>query len=103
MAFKKIVNAAMPDITKTPGNDEGVQFDFKKLFIKVAEKEVCQTKSINANNTSKYYRLLITQIITVKINTLRLNFVVMVLNTAGCLFSFSIIRDGVVNLSSSSK
>ena len=30
----------MPDITKTPGNDEGVQFNFK-LFIEVAEKEVC--------------------------------------------------------------
>ena len=35
------INADMPDITKTPGIDEGVQFDFKKLFIKVAEKEVC--------------------------------------------------------------
>ena len=83
MAFKKIVNADMPDITKTPGNDEGVQFNFKKLFIKVAEKEVCQTKSINANNTSKFHRLLITQIIIVKISKLRLNFVAMVLNTAG--------------------
>ena len=83
MAFKKIVNADMPDITKTPGNDEGVQFDFKKLFIKVAEKEVCQTKSINANNTLKFYRLLITQIIIMKISTLKLNFVLMVLSIAG--------------------
>ena len=41
MAFKKMLNADMPDITKTPGNDEGVQFNFNKLFIKVAEKEVC--------------------------------------------------------------
>ena len=40
----------MPDITKTPGNDEGVQFNFKKLFIKVAEKEVCQTLKINVNS-----------------------------------------------------
>ena len=64
-------------------NDEGVQFDFKKLFIKVAEKEVCQTKCVNANNTLKFYRSQITRIIIVKISTLRLNFVLMVLNTAG--------------------
>ncbi len=83
MAFKKIVNANMPEITKTPGNDGGVQFDFKKLFIKVAEKEVCQTKCVNANNTLKFYRSQITRIIIVKISTLRLNFVLMVLNTAG--------------------
>ena len=84
MVFKKIVNADIPGITKTPGNDKGVQFDFKKLFIKVAEKEVCQIKSINTNNTaSKFYRLLITQITTVKISTLRLNLVLTVLNTAG--------------------
>lgn len=83
MTFKKIVNADMPDITKTPGYGEGIQFDFKKLFIKVAEKEICQTKSINANNTSKFYRLQITQIITVKTSKLRLNFMLTVLNTAG--------------------
>lgn len=73
----------MPEITKTPGNDDGVQFNFKKLFIKVAEKEVCQTKLVNANNTTKFYRLQITRITTVKTTTLRLNFVLMVLNTAG--------------------
>ena len=61
----------MPDITKTPGNDEGVQFDFKKLLNKVAEKEVCQTKSLNACKLQFNYRLKITQIITVKITTLR--------------------------------
>ena len=46
MAFKRIVNANMPDITTTPGNDDGIQFNFNKLFIKVAKTEVCQTKSI---------------------------------------------------------
>ena len=46
MAFKKIVNADMPDIAKTHGKDKGVQFNFNKLFIKVAKTEVCQTKSI---------------------------------------------------------
>ena len=40
----------MPDITRTPGIDEGVQFNFKKLFIKVAEKEVCQTLKIDVNS-----------------------------------------------------
>jgi len=47
LAFKRTVNANMPEITKTPGNDEGVQYDFKELFIKVAKKEVCNIKSIN--------------------------------------------------------
>ena len=46
MAFNKIINASMSDITKRPGKDEGIQFNFKKLFIKVAETEVCQNKSI---------------------------------------------------------
>ena len=38
MAFKKIVNADMPDITKTPGNDEGVQFDFKSYSSKLLRR-----------------------------------------------------------------
>jgi len=34
LAFKKIVNANMLEITKTPGNDEGVQYDFKELLLR---------------------------------------------------------------------
>ena len=41
MAFKKIINTSMPDITKTPDKAEGVQFNFKKLLINAAETEIC--------------------------------------------------------------
>jgi len=41
LAFKKTVNAGMPEIIKTPDDIVCVQFDFKQLLIKVAKKEVC--------------------------------------------------------------
>ena len=31
----------MPTISKTPGKNEGAQFDFDELFIKRLEEEVC--------------------------------------------------------------
>ena len=41
LAFRKVIYANMPEITKTCGNDEGVQYNFKELLIEVAKKEVC--------------------------------------------------------------
>ena len=51
----------MPCISKIPSSDEGVQFNFEDLLKKVAEKEVCQNKLMNAcNNNSKFNRSQIT-------------------------------------------
>ena len=51
------MNYEMPSISKTPSSDEGVQFNFKDLLKKVAEKEVCLAKLMNdCNNNSKFYR-----------------------------------------------
>jgi len=53
LAFSKIVNADMPVITKTLGDIEGVQFDFKQLFIKVTKKEVCDIYPCLTNFTDQ--------------------------------------------------
>ena len=82
-AFKKVGNTSMPKITKTPGKDEGVQFDFKKLFDYVSCYERgLSIKSMKCTQHLKFYRLQNTQIITVRIVTSRLHSVLMVLSTA---------------------